>query len=294
MVEPKSISSKVFDVVNVFVLMLVTLSCLFPMWYIFCVSISSKEAVEAGTVSLWPIGINILSYERLLEESAFFHSFWISIKRVVLGTVVSLVCIMLAAYPLSRTKRQFPKRNIFMWILIFCMLFSGGTVPWYLTMKQYGLIDSIWGLVLGGGLPVFNVILAMNFFRNLPPELEEAAIIDGAGPWRILTSIYIPLAKPSIATITLFTIVNYWNEFFQGLVLSTKQANYPLQTYIQQMVVPIDFTTMTLEQIEKASQLNNTSLDAAKVFVAMIPVLIIYPFLQKYFVKGITLGSVKG
>ena len=200
----------------------------------------------------------------------------------------------MAAYPLSRTKIQFPKRNIFMWILIFCMLFNGGTVPWYLTMQNYKLIDNIWGLVLAGGLPVYNVILAMNFFKNLPSELEEAALVDGAGPWRIWASIFVPLAKPSIATIALFTIVGYWNEFFQGLVLSTKEASYPLQTYIQQMVVTLDYSTMNSEQIAAASKLNNQSLDAAKIFIAMVPVLIVYPFLQKYFVKGITLGSVKG
>ena len=167
-------------------------------------------------------------------------------------------------------------------------------MPWYLTMRNYKLIDNIWGLVLAGGLPVYNVILAMNFFKNLPSELEEAALVDGAGPWRIWASIYIPLAKPSIATITLFTIVGYWNEFFQGLVLSTKEASYPLQTYIQQMVVTLDYSTMNVEQIAAASKLNNQSLDAAKIFIAMVPVLIVYPFLQKYFVKGITLGSVKG
>lgn len=294
MIKDNSIGSRIFDVINIVILVLLTISCLLPMWYIFCVSLSAKQAVEAGAVSFWPVGFNLLSYQRLVEEAAFFGAFLVSLKRVILGTGLSLICIMLAAYPLSRTVKQFPKRNVFMWILIFCMLFNGGTIPWYLTMKNYGLIDSIWGLVLGGGLPVFNVILAMNFFRNLPGELEEAAIMDGAGPWRVLAYIYIPLAKPSIATITLFTMVGYWNEFFQGLVLSTRQNNYPLQTYIQQMVVPVDYTTMTQEQFEATSLLNNTSLDAAKVFIAMIPVLIVYPFLQKYFVKGITLGSVKG
>lgn len=294
MIKDKSTGSRIFDVLNVIVLLAITISCLLPMWYIFCVSLSSRQAVEAGMVSFWPRGFNLNSYKKLVEEAAFFRAFWVSFKRVVLGTAISLFSIMLAAYPLSRTTKQFPKRNIFMWILIFCMLFNGGTVPWYLTMRNYGLIDSIWGLVLGGGLPVFNVILAMNFFRNLPYELEEAAIMDGADPWRILLHICIPLAKPSIATITLFTMIGYWNEFFQGLVLSTKQANYPLQTYIQQLVVPVDYSTMTVEQIAAASQLNNASLDAAKVFVAMVPVLIVYPFLQKYFVKGITLGSVKG
>ena len=163
-----------------------------------------------------------------------------------------------------------------------------------ITMKNYGLMDSIWGLVFGMGLQVFNVILAVNFFKNLPVELEEACFIDGGGPWRNLISIYIPLAKPMVATISLFTIVQYWNEFFQGMVLSTKQSSYPLQTYIQQMVVTLDYSSMNVEQIAQAMKLNNQSLDAAKIFIAMIPVLIIYPFLQKYFVSGITLGSVKG
>ena len=147
---------------------------------------------------------------------------------------------------------------------------------------------------IGMGLNVYNLILAVNFFKNLPAELEEAALVDGAGPWKCLTSIFIPLAKPVIATIALFTIVQYWNEFFQGMVLSTNQSNYPLQTYIQQLVVNYDFSTMNVEQIAQVQKLNNQSLDAAKIVIAMIPVLAVYPFLQKYFVTGITLGSVKG
>ena len=205
-----------------------------------------------------------------------------------------MVCILMAAFPLSRTKKQFPKRDIFMWIFVFCMLFNGGTVPWYITMKSYHLMDCIWGLVLGTGLQVFNVILAVNFFKNLPQVLEEACYIDGGGPWRNLISICIPLAKPMVATIALFTMVMYWNEFFQGMVLSTRQSSYPLQTYIQQMVVTLDYSTMNVEQIAQAMKLNNLSLDSAKIFIAMIPVLIVYPFLQRYFVEGITLGSVKG
>ena len=181
-----------------------------------------------------------------------------------------------------------------MWILVFCMLFNGGTVPWYITMKGYGLVDSIWGLVLGMGLNVYNLILAVNFFKNLPAELEEAALVDGAEPWKCLVLIFIPLAKPVIATIALFTIVQYWNEFFRGMVLSARQSNYPLQTYIQQLVVNYDFSTMNVEQIAQVQKLNNQSLDAAKIVIAMIPVLAVYPFLQKYFVKGLTLGAVKG
>ena len=171
MIENKSIGSKVFDVVNVVILILITLVCILPVWYVLCVSLSSREAVSAGKVALWPVGFNLLSYKKILGEGNFFTSFLVSIKRVVLGTGASMVCILLAAYPLSRTKKQFPKRGIFMWIFVFCMLFNGGTVPWYITMKNYGLMDSIWGLVFGMGLQVFNVILAVNFFKNLPVEL---------------------------------------------------------------------------------------------------------------------------
>lgn len=294
MIENKSFGSKVFDIVNTVILILITIICILPIWYVLCVSLSSREAVNAGQVSLWPVGFNLLSYQKIMGESDFFGSFFVSIKRVVLGTAVSMACIILAAYPLSRTKKQFPHRDIFMWIFVLCMLFNGGIVPWYITMKNYGLMDSIWGLVLGMGLQVFNVVLAVNFFKNLPAELEEACFVDGAGPWRCMVSVYIPLAKPMLATISLFTIVQYWNEFFQGMVLSTRQASYPLQTYIQQMVVTLDFSSMNAEQISQAMKLNNLSLDAAKIFIAMIPVLIVYPFLQKYFVSGITLGSVKG
>lgn len=294
MIENKSIGSKIFDLCNVIILIVITLACVVPLWYILMVSVSSKEAVNAGQVAFWPVGFNLLSYQKILGEVAFLKSFWISIQRVVLGGIFGVGCTLLVAYPLSKTNRQFPKRNIFMWILIFCMLFNGGTIPWYMTMRNYHLIDNIWGLVLSGSLPVFNVIMAMNFFRNLPSELEEAAYVDGAGPWTSFIKVNIPLAKPMIATITLLTIVGHWNDFFQGLVLNTKQSNYPLQTYIQQMVVTQNYSTMTVEQIEEMVQLNNQSLDAAKIFIAMVPILIIYPFLQKYFVKGITLGSVKG
>lgn len=293
MVIHKTPGEKAFDIFNLILLVLISLLCFLPLWYVLCVSFSDKASVNAGIISFWPIGFNTLSYQRILEESAFFRSFWISVQRVVLGTVVSISTLLLMAYPLSRTKKQFPHRNLFMWALIFCMLFNGGTVPWYLTIRSYHLIDSIWALVLAGGLPVFNVILVVNFFRNLPPALEEAAYVDGAGPWRIFLRIYLPLSGPVIATVVLFTMVGYWNEFFQGLVLTTRQENYPLQTYIQQLVVSVNMQTMNEEQIKLTAQLNNKSLDGAKIFIAMIPILAIYPFLQKFFVTGITLGSVK-
>ena len=144
-----------------------------------------------------------------------------------------------------------------------------------------------------GGLPVFNLILLINFYRGIPKELIEAAQVDGAGEWRILFRIVVPCAIPVLATLILFTSVGYWNEFFQGLVLSSGERHYPLQTYIKQMVVSIQTTNLSMDQIEKMDKLSNKSLDAAKIFIAMIPMLVVYPFLQKYFVNGIMLGAVK-
>ena len=138
----------------------------------------------------------------------------------------------MAAYPLAKSARQFPARNIILWLCIFCMMFSGGLIPWYMTMKRYGLINNIFGLAVSGGLPVFNLILFVNFFQSISKELEEAAIVDGAGPWRILVSIIVPVSKPIIATVALFTIVAQWNEFFHGYILSTNLSHYPLQSYI--------------------------------------------------------------
>ena len=149
MIENRTLGSKIFDVINVILMIICALLCIVPVWYVICVSLSSKEAVNAGLVSFWPVGFNLFSYQKILGESDFFRSFWVSIQRVLLGTGVSMFCILLAAYPLSKTSKQFPKRSIFMWILVFCMLFNGGTVPWYITMKGYGLVDSIWGLALG-------------------------------------------------------------------------------------------------------------------------------------------------
>ena len=294
MIQGKSIKRKIFTGFNFVILMLLVLSCIVPLWYTLCISLSGKAAVAGGMVSLWPVDFTLSSYQAIIKDMGFLRSVGISVARVVLGTIFSLTVILLMSYPLSKSKREFKYRDIFMWILIFCFLFNGGLIPWYITMKNYNLMDNIFGLVLGTGLQVFNVILAVNFFKNLPVELEEACFVDGGGPWRNLISIYVPLAKPMVATVALFTMVMYWNEFFQGMVLSTRQSSYPLQTYIQQMVVTLDYSTMNVDQIAQAMKLNNLSLDSAKIFIAMIPVLIVYPFLQRYFVEGITLGSVKG
>jgi putative aldouronate transport system permease protein len=293
MVKDNTLGSLLIDIIVTVVLVILALSTILPLWYTLCLSLSDKSAAAAGLVTLWPIGFNLTSYQSIVGDAQFFNSFWISIQRVVLGTGAELIATLLMAYPLSKSVRQFPARNVIMWFLIFAWLFSGGLIPWYQTMKSIGMINNIWGLVLGNSLPIFNVILAVNFFRNLPREIEEAALIDGAGPWQIFLQIYLPLSKPMIATIALFSMVYHWNEFFNGLVLSTRQAFYPLQTYIQQQIVVINTATLTQDQIQMLNEISNQTLNAAKIFIAMIPILLIYPFLQRYFIQGITLGSVK-
>ncbi len=295
MIINKSLSSKIVDIVLIVILVAIAITCILPLWYTLALSFSSKSAAAAGSVSLWPVGFNLNSYKQLLTETQFFKSFWISIQRVVLGAGLNFIIVPLMAYPLSKTIRDFKGRNVLMWTVIFTMLFNGGLIPLYITVQSYGLMNSVWALVLVGGAQtiVFNIILTINFFRNLPDSLEEAALVDGAGPWRILYQVFIPLSLPVLATVSLFSIVYHWNEFLYGLIFMSREEFYPLQTYIQQLVVQVDPATMTEDQYKRLSELSNRTLDAAKIFIAMIPVLVVYPFLQKYFIHGITLGSVK-
>ncbi len=293
MIKDNTLESLLIDVVSTVVSVILAVLCILPLWYTLCVSLSDKSAVAAGLVTLWPVGFNLTSYQSILGDANFFNSLWISFQRVGLGTVAELSATLLIAFPLSRTTKQFPPRNVIMWVLVFAMLFSGGLIPWYQTMKTLRLTNNIWGLVLGNSLPIFNIILVVNFFRNIPKEIEEAALIDGADPLDLFLKIYLPLSKPVIATVALFSIVYHWNEFFNGLVLSTRQAFYPLQTYIQQMVVVIDTSNMNPDQLQVLNTISNQTLNAAKIFIAMIPILLIYPLLQRYFIHGITMGSVK-
>lgn len=295
MLRSKSLSSKLADTILIIILVVIAITCILPLWYTLSLSLSSKTAAAAGAVALWPVDFNFNSYQQLLQDTQFFKSFWIAVQRVVLGAGLNFIIVPLMAYPLSKTAKDFRGRNVLMWTLIFTMLFNGGLIPLYLTVKAYGLMNSIWALVLVGGAQtiVFNIILTINFFRNLPKSLEEAALVDGAGPWYILTKLFIPLSIPVLATVSLFSIVYHWNEFLYGLIFMTREEFYPLQTYIQQLVVSVDPSTMTEDQYKRLSELSNRTLDAAKIFIAMIPVLIVYPFLQRYFIHGITLGSVK-
>jgi len=276
------------------VLGIISLLCLAPIWYTVAISLSEKSAAAANAVSLFPVGFNFSSYATLLEDKKFFSAFAISIERVALGGFLNFMMTVLMAYPLSRESEKFRSRNVYMWVIVFTMLFSAGLIPWYIVIQKLNLLDTMWALVLPGAVPVFNVILLMNFFKGIPKDLEEAAAMDGAGHGYMLFKIFIPISLPALATVTLFSVVNHWNSFFDGLILMNHAHNYPLQTYIQQLVVQInDISRMSPDEVKQIMQISSKTLNAAKIVISMIPILIVYPFLQRFFIHGIVLGSVK-
>ena len=274
------------------VVILLTLSCLLPLINMVAISFSGSNAVSANKVGLLPVDFNTSAYKKLLGDAQFWKSFLISVERVVLGTFINMVFTISMAYPLSKSRHRFRAREVYMKIVIFAMLFSGGIIPLFMVVSKLHLTNTIWSLVLPGAVPVFNVILLINFFKGVPDSLDEAARIDGAGPLTVLLKIYLPVSLPALATVALFCIVNHWNDYFSGLIYMSKAEMYPLQTYIQQLTV--DLTQITdANQLKQLASMNNRTFNAAKIVVSTIPLLVIYPFLQKYFVTGMVIGAVK-
>ncbi|MGO4373793.1 carbohydrate ABC transporter permease, partial [Paenibacillus sp. MCAF20] len=270
--------------------------CVLPFVNLLAVSFSSSAAVSAGDVVFWPNGFNTKAYEFALTGDEFFRSMGISVQRVVLGTLVNLILMVLAAYPLSKTKEKVMGRGYYMGFFVFTMLFNGGLIPTYLIVVKTGLIDSIWSLILPGAIPVFSMIILMNFLRGLPEEIEESATIDGAGPVQILVMILLPLLKPALATVGLFSIVGHWNSWFDGIIYMNDTANYPLQSYLQTLLLSFEQIMLraSTDYTQLLAMMNVRTGRAAQMFLGALPILAIYPFLQKYFTTGLVLGSVKG
>lgn len=281
---------------NYVILTVIALLCLFPIVNILAISFSSSTAVNAGSVTLWPVDFTLSSYRYMLENNQFIHSFGTSLLRVVLGVSVNLLFTILVAYPLSKEAATFRSRTAYAWIFVFTMLFGGGLIPGYLVVKEMGLLDSIWALVLPGAVPIFNVLLMLNFFRGLPKELEEAAWMDGAGHLRTLWSVYLPVSLPSIATVTLFSLVGHWNAWFDGMIYMRSPEHYPLATYLQSILqqVSVQNENVTFEQAALLNEISDRTTQASQIFLSILPILAIYPFLQRYFVHGLVVGSVKG
>lgn len=282
----------VFTIWNTIFLIVLSLICILPLLHVFALSLSSRAAATANIVNFWPVGFTTDAYVKTLGNEMFIRSLWLGVERTILGTVLSMAVITTASYSLSKTIYKFPGRQIYIWVFVFTMLFSGGLIPSYVLISKLHMIDTIWALVLPSAVSVWNMILMLNFFRTIPQELEEAAYIDGAGHLRVLWSVYLPVSMPSIATLSLFTMVFHWNSWFDGMIYMTKPEGYPLATYLHSMIVSDNLSRVgvTLEGIVNFS---NRTVKSAQIFIGALPILVVYPFLQKYFVKGIVLGSVK-
>lgn len=283
---------RIFTVFNYILMIAVSIMCVVPLIHVLAVSFSGKSAANANLVGLWPVDFTVDAYTKTVANENFTRSIWVTLQRTVLGTLFSMGVVILAAYALSKENARFRRRNMYIWLLVFTMLFSGGLVPMYILIQKLHLMNSLWVLILPGAVSVWNIILLLNFFRAVPKEMEEAAFIDGAGHFRTLFSVYLPVSMPTIATLSLFTIVGHWNSWFDGLLYMTDHRNYPLATFLQSVIVQQDFSKVTVrpEDLENISQ---RTVKAAQIFIGMAPILIVYPFLQRFFVKGIVLGAVK-
>lgn len=289
-------SRRVFLVINTILIIFIGIICIFPVWNLLAKSFSGPQAILENKVVLLPVDFTTSAYEFVMKNKEFWTAVGVSVKRVVIGVPLNMLLTILAAYPLSKSSRRFKARKFYSFFFIFLLIFNGGLIPTYVVINKLGLIDTIWSLVLPGAVPIFNVILMMNFFRGIPESLEESAMLDGASQWTILTKIYLPLAKPSLATVTLFSLIGHWNSWFDGLIYSNFTQNYPLQSYLQTMVVDIQSVIRSgdLQAINDMLSISDTNMRAAQIFISIIPLLIVYPFAQRHFTAGLTIGSVKG
>lgn len=285
----RNTSDRIFDLINYIFLFILCLLMILPFIHIAAKSVSQEAYVMAKKVTLWPLGFNLDAYEYIFGMSNTLRSFLNSVFVTVVGTFISMLLSVMAAYPLSRSKVPFVNYLIFFYV--FTMYFHGGMIPTYLVVKTLGLTNTLWALILPLSIIPYNLILLLNFFRGIPDSMEESARIDGASYFKILFRIYIPLAKPAIATISMFYAVRYWNDFFQALIYITDRKLYPLQLFLRDIVVE------GVEMAELGDVFNATSPESVKaaiIMFAMVPILLVYPFVQKYFVKGIMIGAVKG
>ncbi|WP_168119879.1 carbohydrate ABC transporter permease [Paenibacillus sp. HB172176] len=289
----KTVSGTLFDSVNYIFLAIYGLVAVLPFIYIVAGSFASDAELTKRAVFLIPETFTLSAYEYVFSTDTILQSIWVSVFITSVGTVVNLIFTVTMAYPLAR--RTLVGRNTLLNLVIFSMLFSGGMIPSYLVVREMHLLDSLWALIIPGAINAFNLIIIKNFFQELPPELEEAAKIDGCTELGMLWKIILPLSKPVLATFTLFYAVSHWNSFFQALLYINDPAKWPLQVMLRQIVMLSqsaagDMSNMDPNFVKPPEQ----SIKMAVIVVCTIPILIIYPFLQKHFAKGVLIGSVKG
>lgn len=291
----QSRSDVILDIIIYAVLSLITIIVLFPLIFVVCASISDPNAVYRGEVWLWPKGLNFDGYIRVFKNSEIWTGYINSLFYSAFFTFISLLATLPCAYALSRDDLRGGKQIMF--FFTFTMFFGGGMIPFYLLVKSMGMLDSIWVLVLPGSLSVYNLIICRTFMKtNLPAELSEAAKIDGANDLNFFMSIVLPLSKPIIAVIGLFAAIQKWNDYFNPLMFINNRRLYPLQVFLREILLQTQMTDeMVGDMVEIARQQKLAeSIKFSLIIVSSVPALILYPFVQKYFVKGIMVGAIKG
>ncbi len=291
----RPVSYYIYQVFNTIFLTLLALSCIFPILHILAMSLSSSNAAMAGRVAFAPVEFTLSAYEYLLKKKDFFRSVGIAGMRVLVGTAINMLLIILTAYPLSRSSNQFRKRTWYMTYFAITMFLGGGLIPTYMVIKNLHLLNSFWVLVLPCAMNIWNVIIMMNFIRGLPRAVEEAAYVDGANHFQTLFRVILPMSKASLASLLLFSMIGHWNAWFDGMFYMNDPNNYPMATYLATQIIgkTQNMTSMTSEQLALLSKLSEKTVRSAQLCISIVPILVVYPFLQKFFVKGITVGSVK-
>ena len=296
----ESLSRKVFVACNYILCLLFGPICLLPMLHILAVSLSSKLAVFSGNVVFAPVDFTLDNYRFVMRDSQFFHAYGVTVLRTALGWAVSIVLLVLAAYPLSLPQSRFGAKNLFTWYFVVIMLFGGGMIPTYLVVNATGLIDTIWALVIPGGVSTYNLLVLRTAFLGIPAAMEESARLDGANDLLIYVRIVLPLSKPLLATLALFVAVGQWNSWMDTAFYCTGQNNLRTLAFLLRDVIVSNETgamrmqSMTSVAAGKMKPTTSRSIQMAAMIVSVLPILCVYPFLQKYFVSGIMLGAVKG
>lgn len=291
----KSHFDKVFDIVTTLLLILALLIVLYPLYFVVIASVSDATSISSGKVILLPKNVSFVGYKRILEDARIWTGYKNSLLYTAASTVIGVFTTILAGYSFSR--EDLAGRRVLMTLYIFTMYFSGGLIPTYLTVKQLGMINSPWTVILLGSVSVYNIIIARSFFKNnIPKELFEAASIDGCGNGRFFFSIVAPLSKSIIAVLALYYAVAQWNGYFNALIYLNKESYYPLQLFLRQILTGSQSISADVTDVDAIQEMQRiaATIKYGVIVVASVPMLLIYPFVQKYFVKGVMIGSVKG
>ncbi|MBO0603502.1 carbohydrate ABC transporter permease [Sporosarcina sp. E16_3] len=287
-------TDRTFNIFNYVFLTIVALLVIYPLVFVVSASLSNPQYVISGEMWLWPKEFTLDAYEKVFKNEAIINGFVNTLKYTVFGTLLNVIMTILAAYPLSR--RDLKGRGFIMAFIIFTIFFSGGLIPTYLLIRDLGMLDTFWVMIIPNAVAVWNIIIMRTFFQAIPQELEESAKMDGSGNFRILWSIVLPLSFPVIAVMVLFYSVGHWNSYFQALIYLQDENKFPLQLILRQILIQGQTDDMIQATSESflAQQLSVEGVKYAVLIVANLPMLMLYPFLQRYFVKGVMIGSLKG